>query len=216
MFFRRGGNADESRAGRPRYGGRKTERAPARGREIVLLLVDGDEIVKVEFHHCHVQQVGGFDRDRMTVLPGKLQGCVEHLLVIHFESGRDSVCQVLFQQRQPGLKLGGYSGNLVAGLGWEGRERAFRVGKEEENQDAGCWSRTQAESGSAVGSGAWLGHKRSSVQIGLASESLFPVWGLSDGLKLSQQCHLEKPNCPNLSLLQNARPTLYARLWPNG
>src|SRR2546430_585992 len=40
--------------------------------EIVLLPVSGDEIVKAEFHHRHVQQVGGFDRDALAVLPGKL------------------------------------------------------------------------------------------------------------------------------------------------
>ena len=39
------------------------------GSEIVLLPVGRDEVVEAEFHHRHVQQVGGLDRDRLAVLP---------------------------------------------------------------------------------------------------------------------------------------------------
>ena len=37
--------------------------------KVMLLLVGGDEFIKSKFHHRHVQQVGGFDRDRLAALP---------------------------------------------------------------------------------------------------------------------------------------------------
>ena|SRR3989442_748566 len=61
-------------------------------RKVVLLFVGRDEIIETEFHHRDVQQVGGFDWNSPAILSRKLQGCVEHFVVVHFDTREDSVC----------------------------------------------------------------------------------------------------------------------------
>lgn len=71
----------------------------------MLLFVRRDEIVEAEFHHRHMQQVGGFDGERLTMFSGKFQRHVKHFIVIHFQADEDFVRQILLEQREPGLKL---------------------------------------------------------------------------------------------------------------
>lgn len=75
--------------GRNLHGLRREEHrlVPRRHRELVLLVIGGDEVVEAKFHHRHVQQVGGAHRLGQPMFAGENCDGIEDFVKYALKTG---------------------------------------------------------------------------------------------------------------------------------